>query len=278
MASIGVLISRTLPFTSSDTIKVFRHAISLDERRTRFNTVLWQPKEEALCQNSTTTQSNVEGVIEMWFVGVHSGTFDLTPLHVRKYEFQLTFRLRLSISDVGGGEVRDEEPHSLANISFRWMLQEIHQSECGILFDYHALRDLGIPADSVPPSSARQDPAALGLQSIATSAPAPDSKSPASTPNAQFLLPQKSESSTSARFVSFLRTLKLKAKNSTPNVDVQSKETLAEQASKSCTELDMIDALEPIHDQLVEDPLWWLLQFPIWYPGNLWCVSLSRTT
>jgi hypothetical protein len=69
-------MSKTLPFTSSNTIKVFRHAISLDERRTKYNVVLWQPVEESLCPDPTKTGSDV---IEMWFAGVHSGTFDFTP-------------------------------------------------------------------------------------------------------------------------------------------------------------------------------------------------------
>jgi len=80
VASIGLLSSPTLPFTSSETIKFFRHAISLDERRSRFNVELWQPTREALCPDPTRTDNDIEGVIEMWFAGVHSGPFDFTRL------------------------------------------------------------------------------------------------------------------------------------------------------------------------------------------------------
>jgi hypothetical protein len=80
VASIGLLMSRTLPFTSSDTIKVFRHAISLDEHRSKYNVVLWQPVGESLCPDPTKPENGVEGVLEMWFVGVHSGTFDFAHL------------------------------------------------------------------------------------------------------------------------------------------------------------------------------------------------------
>jgi len=154
--------------------------------------------------------------------------------------------------------VKDEEPHSLGNITFRWMLQEIYRSQCGILFDYHALRDLGIPTDTVPPPS--------GSQSIIpTSTLAPDGQNSACTPNkSPRPVPQKTG------VASFLRTLKFKAKT-------REKETLPDQASKPCADLDEIDVLEPTHDQMVANPLWWLLQTPIRYPGEFWCVSLLRT-
>lgn len=79
VASIGLLMSKTLPFTSSETIKFFRHAISLDEHRSKYNVVLWQPENESICPDPTRPESDIEAVIEMWFVGVHSGTSDFTP-------------------------------------------------------------------------------------------------------------------------------------------------------------------------------------------------------
>ncbi|KAJ3524701.1 hypothetical protein NM688_g8517 [Phlebia brevispora] len=43
VASVGVLTSKTLPFTTSNTtIKVFRHALSLDEHRAKFRPNLYQ--------------------------------------------------------------------------------------------------------------------------------------------------------------------------------------------------------------------------------------------
>ena len=79
MASIGLIKSKNLPFTSSETIKVFRHVISLDEHRSKYNVVLWQPDEEPVCPDPTRTEGDVQGVIEMWFVGVHSGMYDFAP-------------------------------------------------------------------------------------------------------------------------------------------------------------------------------------------------------
>jgi hypothetical protein len=154
--------------------------------------------------------------------------------------------------------VKDEEPHSLANISLRWMLHEIHRSESGIVFDYHALQNLGIPADCLPPASTQQDHHAHGLQSIVSvPAPDPDNTSPlsASSSSSQPKASQKTRGSASTGFASLLHTLK-------GNPSPKAKETLADQAAKSCSALDAIDVLEPNHDQLVANPLWWLFTDP----------------
>jgi len=139
------------------------------------------------------------------------------------------------------------------------MLQEIQRSECGILFDDRLIRDLGVPTDCVPTPSTKQDLAASGSYSvIPTLARAPDS-------------PHKTEGST---FAYFLRKLTQKVRKA----DTPPKETLPEQASKSNADLDSIDVLEPLHDQLKENPLWWFLQTPTWYRGEILCVSLHKTT
>jgi hypothetical protein len=169
--------------------------------------------------------------------------------------------------------VKDDEAHSLGHVTFRWMMQEIDRSGCGILFDYHAIRDLGVPPDSVPLPSLKQDPAASGSHSVIPSlAIAPDSASSSSSSSSQPPTPHKTEGG----FWSFLRTVKHKVTSS--NSNAQPKETLPEQASKSGADLDATDVLEPMHDQLVANPLWWLLQTPVWYPGSILYVSLLRTT
>lgn len=46
MASTGVIMSRNLPFTTNNSfIKIFRHALSLDERRAKFVPTFWQPSK-----------------------------------------------------------------------------------------------------------------------------------------------------------------------------------------------------------------------------------------
>ena len=149
------------------------------------------------------------------------------------------------------------------------MLQEIHRSECGILFNDHVLRDLGIPTDCVPPSSTKLGPATPDVQStIPTSAAAPASQDPACTSAPPRPSIQR------AGFSSFLRTLKFKVNTALTQGGDHVKETLPDQASKRLDDLDKTDVLEPMHDQLVANPLWWLLQTPTWYPGEFWWVPL----
>ena len=152
-------------------------------------------------------------------------------------------------------------------------MQEIDRSACGILFDYHALRELGIPTDSVPTPSPKQEPGTSDYSpTVPILSPGPDSRNPTFGSSPQH------HGSTSKGLLSFLRTLKRKVNTSTAKSNVRRKETLPEQASKPVADLDEIDVLEPIYDQLVANPLWWLLQTPDWYPGEILCVSLHRTT
>jgi len=111
VASVGVVLSRSLPLIHSNpAITTFRHALSLDERRVRFHPdVYHQPG---------TKGGDDTDAREVWFSGCHG--------------------------DIGGGSVPDTATHSLANITLRWMVKEVEQSKCGILFD-RPLEVNGIP-------------------------------------------------------------------------------------------------------------------------------------
>lgn len=126
VASVGLLIPQTVPFASNNTIKNFRHAISLDEHRTKFGVTPWSPTEASGAGVEQYANGKVASVKEMWFSGCHT--------------------------DVGGGAMFDSDAEApcLANIALRWMLHEIVKVDCGILFDNEALDDLGIPEDCVP--------------------------------------------------------------------------------------------------------------------------------
>ncbi|KAG8831196.1 hypothetical protein FRC17_003486 [Serendipita sp. 399] len=124
VASVGLLIPQTLPFTSSDTVKTFRHAVSCDEHRTKWGITLWDPTNEAKGTQYGSVKTVGRTVEEVWFAGAHS--------------------------DVGGGSDVDNAPICLANISLRWMLHEIVKADCGILFDNASLDRLGIPYECVP--------------------------------------------------------------------------------------------------------------------------------
>jgi hypothetical protein len=142
VASVGLIISQTLPFVSNDTIKTFRHAVALDEHRTRFGVTLWKPESEVTDMGKPSgsnvhTNSSVE---EMWFSGAHGGKF-----HPRMHH-----QFLIMILDIGGGDVVNDAPRNLSNIPFRWMLHEIVKAKCGILFDDKGLDYLKVPYDCVP--------------------------------------------------------------------------------------------------------------------------------
>ncbi|KAF8722698.1 hypothetical protein AX14_009658 [Amanita brunnescens Koide BX004] len=161
VASVGIISSHSLPFISSNNaIRTFRHALSLDERRCKFSPNTFHrptpgdsigeydpehhqspilPHAELQPLSPPTMRSKIKkskksrseqpvveeengpatDVLEVWFAGCHS--------------------------DVGGGSVPNETEHELANITLRWMVQEIMASQCGILFDEPALVRDGIP-------------------------------------------------------------------------------------------------------------------------------------
>ncbi|KIM33348.1 hypothetical protein M408DRAFT_61645 [Serendipita vermifera MAFF 305830] len=118
-------VKEMMPLASYKTIRTFRHAISLDETRARFGVKLWKPSKEVTGQveEKEHKRSANPRVKEMWFAGGHC--------------------------DVGGGNVKDVKPEALSNISLRWMLHEMQQANCGILFDDKGLNRAGIPLDCV---------------------------------------------------------------------------------------------------------------------------------
>jgi hypothetical protein len=44
-------------------------------------------------------------------------------------------------TDVGGGHTKDSENHALSNVSLRWMVREVVEAKCGIIFDETAIAD-----------------------------------------------------------------------------------------------------------------------------------------
>ena len=80
MESVGV-DSKSLPFShSNNTIKVFRHALSLDERRVKFT--------PSFCTGGKPKDQRAEDetdVKEVFFAGVHCGALQLFPLRSFRY-------------------------------------------------------------------------------------------------------------------------------------------------------------------------------------------------
>ncbi|KAJ2925169.1 hypothetical protein H1R20_g11915, partial [Candolleomyces eurysporus] len=134
VGSIGFTVGE-LPFlTSTRFIKTYRHAMSLDERRAKFQANQWNKPtlvEESLGLGSSSSPST--DIMEVWFAGCHS--------------------------DVGGGSVRNRTRHSLARIPLRWMVREIFKANAGILFFTDRLYEIGLdPSTIYPEVVVRPDP------------------------------------------------------------------------------------------------------------------------
>jgi len=215
----GVLISRRLPFTTSNTVvRTFRHAVALDERRAKFKANLWNrptaaevklgipstaPPVQGIASSNQTvmrkqssdaedelapsalsgeriySESEVRptDVEEVWFsvclftlCGFDSG---LLTAHFRDVIVVCTSIITEYLSfthpssDVGGGSVSNETPHSLARISLRWMIRECFKTGTGIMFDAQRLKEVGLdPATLYPFVTPRPPPLPIGSACI----------------------------------------------------------------------------------------------------------------
>ncbi|KAF9444739.1 hypothetical protein P691DRAFT_736039 [Macrolepiota fuliginosa MF-IS2] len=128
--SVGMIRPIKLKFTANnDIVRVFRHALALDEHRVRFKPNLWgKPKPQANSKPRVVTD-----VEEVWFAGCHC--------------------------DVGGGSVRNDVRPSLAHIPLRWMIRQIFKTETGILFKADDIKIIGIePSHLYPKVLPRPNP------------------------------------------------------------------------------------------------------------------------
>ncbi|EPQ57274.1 hypothetical protein GLOTRDRAFT_73944 [Gloeophyllum trabeum ATCC 11539] len=113
VASTG-LVTKDLPFVNTnDGIRVFRHALALDERRGKFIPTFYRQSNDTSAASGDETKTT--DAKEVWFAGAHC--------------------------DVGGGSVKNSERHSLARIPLRWMIRECFRANTGIIFDAELLRD-----------------------------------------------------------------------------------------------------------------------------------------
>lgn len=223
--STGVLLSRSLPFTDSNTsIKTFRHALALDEHRTRFQSDLYhRPQTDApdpefiklsrLSEVVAILEDNVSDEIgslrnkllqAVKRAKKYAGKPKLQGLKRGFAKTILRQRSKIEIvaenprettavkdqtsvevldipdtkptppsdvmevwfpgchSDIGGGNVENSVKVSLAQVTLRWMVEQVILSNCGIVFDEEALERAGMPSSSLPISKtppATEDPA-----------------------------------------------------------------------------------------------------------------------
>ncbi|KAI0248622.1 hypothetical protein BJV78DRAFT_1131065 [Lactifluus subvellereus] len=154
VASFGFLNAGTLPFVgTNDMIRVFRQALSLDERRAKFRPNLYHRPIVAPGPELQQTQSPLKRVARSLntFKGRKTRCPDTSPdsFSTNHYANDLGFETNIQEvwfagchSDVGGGNAKDSERHALSNIPLRWMLREILNSGCRIHFDPTELKHL----------------------------------------------------------------------------------------------------------------------------------------
>ena len=163
MSSVGFLLPRRLPFTSSNhAIRHFRHALSLDERRAKFQPNLWHrlapnkyqadrdPELGSGYVGQSTPRMLKRDLDERWPYGEDAVAEPIKESNVQEVWFSGCH------SDVGGGSVLDSETHALSSISLRWMLKECTKLQIGLLFDKAALRRAGFPPSTFHPPSVLQ--------------------------------------------------------------------------------------------------------------------------
>lgn len=61
----------------------------------------------------------------------------------------LKLKSNLVLIDVGGGNAKDTDEHSLANIALKWMIKEIIASETGLIFRRSAMERANMNLDEL---------------------------------------------------------------------------------------------------------------------------------
>ncbi|KAF2157102.1 hypothetical protein K461DRAFT_218701 [Myriangium duriaei CBS 260.36] len=133
VASVGI-IPRKLPFSKSPTnsISYFRHAMSLDEHRSKFKICQWRQDEGLEERTKKVWGQNYKfnkpptDVLEVWFMGAHA--------------------------DVGGGAVANETRNMLSRIPLRWMIRQCFECNTGILFNTKRLAEHGLDVHTLWPT------------------------------------------------------------------------------------------------------------------------------
>ncbi|QRV93687.1 choline transport protein [Ceratobasidium sp. AG-Ba] len=178
--SVGI-IPRELPFAKSNyLIRVFRHAVALDERRAKFKPNLWgraTESEEKLGEagkHGKYHKPQRQGSSSMWDYisggkdkntdrgrvnkapngdsAIHRNGHDFGSPDDRKHQTDVKeVWFSGAHCDVGGGSVPNETPNDLARIPLRWMIRECFLNNTGILFHSSELDAIGLSPASLWP-------------------------------------------------------------------------------------------------------------------------------
>ncbi|KAF7289945.1 hypothetical protein MIND_01369700 [Mycena indigotica] len=263
--SVG-LIPRRLPFTTSNVaVRTFRHAVSIDERRAKFKSNLWNWPSDTEKKLGTHNSPPQTPRLRMKDMQVRGYTLPVPSLRLRDSEkefdedveqakFESAFAKHhrktkrtdvLEVwfagchCDIGGGSVPNNTRNSLARIPLRWMIRECFKAETGIIFNAERLVELGLDPTTLYPHVLDRPPAKEMHPDMRIARRAP-------------------------RKLWFQRVFRPKASHSggneftfSPNPENQPPTHVMPGMEE---EEDLKDALSPIYDQLKLSPGWWILE------------------
>ncbi|KAL7280019.1 hypothetical protein ACG7TL_006433 [Trametes sanguinea] len=281
VSSVGVLMTRTLPFTTANTtIKRFRHALSLDEASPsssgpsgdRQTDVFRSHAEESkharlsrgLFGSSRKFAANVakaklqqdrlkfdkrEG-IQTKPVSSRRLAEDALNDHISGGTDVLEVWFAGCHGDVGGGNVANNVEVSLSDITLRWMVREVVLAQCGIAFDEAALVRANIPE-----SIFRGEGFPLPAQTTFSRHPQHNG----------FSVDEAGSNTAASQDGS----------NGGAHAPLPKSEPRPTEATPDDGLDCSADALAPLHDMLKSNPTWWLLEIvPTWYkvqqPDGTW--------
>lgn len=167
VGSVGISGNKKIPFdVNNTTIKTFRHALSLDERRARFQANVWHFSSDTVgdSDNLKESKGNSNGVHppnkkERKFLRLMRDNIHVKPKLLKTDVKEVWFAG--CHSDVGGGNTCTDQPDtpSLSRISLRWMVRQCFETKSGILFCPNALRTIGLDPALLFPEVVPRPPA-----------------------------------------------------------------------------------------------------------------------
>lgn len=266
VASVGLVMGKTLPFVNSNkAIKVFRHALSLDEHRSRFRPNFYHRpvpncpgtidpghNSPVLDDNDRThfiKKSKPSGILQHLrkkpskeLKITETGIEVVKPGEPETREDPDTDVLEVwfpgAHSDVGGGEVANDVMHSLANQPLLWMTREVIKAQCGVQFDRAAFARLNLPAYEYPSALPSPSQAILDLPVVHPT----DHDGEVAPPSPGHV------------------------NGTATHLHVNGSKGSGPKNTHEVVDWDKEDAVAPIYDQLQTNKIWWLLEYlPLTY-------------
>ncbi|KAF8169605.1 hypothetical protein K438DRAFT_1909489 [Mycena galopus ATCC 62051] len=179
--SVG-LTPKQLPFTrSNNSIRTFRHAMSLDEHRAKFQPNPWHNhnnKEKELGTHTPPVAPTLqykppqpEFTLPVAKIKTHFTTVtqsddedDKEPKACRETDVAEVWFAGCHCDVGGGGSVANETPHSLARIPLRWMIRECFKANTGIIFEAQRLQEFGLDLVTLHPPFRRPLPLPIDIR------------------------------------------------------------------------------------------------------------------